>query len=76
MRIYSDKNILVDYYEKNDFILNVTFSGYTSIKDRQPFGYSYSSRMNHSSLIITAKHNHYYFDQSIYSALEEVLKKN
>lgn len=75
MRIFSDSNILIDYYEGNQNILNVTFSGYTSLKDRQPFGYNLSSKLNHSSLIITARHNHYYFDNSILIGITNILNK-
>ncbi|MDP1369840.1 capsular polysaccharide synthesis protein [Acinetobacter lwoffii] len=60
MRLFSDTRILVDYYECDKNVLNITFSGFTSIKNRMPFGVEISNRFNQSSLIITARSNHYY----------------
>ena len=60
MRIYSDDKVIVDYYSSGGTVIDVTFSGYTSLADRQPFGYNLSEKLSHSSLIVTARDNHYY----------------
>lgn len=77
MRIYSDENVIVNYYSHGCNTINIAFSGYTSMADRRPFGYESHLNMNQDCLIVTALKNHYYhYDlDNLIISLKEIARK-
>lgn len=74
MQIYSDEKVVVYYYDRNSSVVDITFSGFTNLIDRQSFGLDSCLRLNHSSIIVVSRHNHYYH-YDLQNLIKEI-KKN